>query len=52
MSLIRKKFQFQSAIQIALQNRGAPPETLPKFNYDAPKEVCSDRKLFDGPLQK
>ena len=23
---------------------GAPPGTLPNFNYDAPEEVCGDRK--------
>ena len=31
---------------------GAPPETLPNFNYDASREVCGDKKLFDSPLQK
>ena len=41
-----------SAIQIASQNWGGPHvETLPNFNYDAPDEVCGDRKLFNSPLQ-
>ena len=31
---------------------GAPPETLTHFNYDAPREVCDNRKLLDSPLQK
>ena len=31
---------------------GAPPETPPNVKYDAPREVCSDRKLFDRPLKK
>ena len=30
----------------------APPETLPNVQYDAPREVCGDRKLFDRPLKK
>ena len=27
-----------------------PPETLSKFNYEAPEEACDNRKLFDSPL--
>ena len=41
-----------SAIQIVSQNWGDPPETLPNSNYDAPEEVCGDRKGFDSLLQK
>ena len=31
---------------------GAPTETHPSFNHDAPEEVGGDIKLFDIPLQK
>ena len=31
---------------------GAPPESLPNVRYNAPKEVCGNRKLFDRPLKK
>ena len=30
----------------------APPGTLPNFKYDAPEEVCCNRKLLYSPLQK
>ena len=28
------------------------PETFPKFNYVAPKEICVERKCFDSPIKK
>ena len=31
---------------------GAPPETFPSENYDAPEEVGGDRKCFDSPIRK
>ena len=31
---------------------GAPPQTLPNVKYDAPREVCANRKSFDRPLKK
>ena len=31
---------------------GAPPETIPSENYDAPEEVGGDRKCFDSPIRK
>ena len=31
---------------------GAPPETFPSENYDAPEEVGGDRKSFDSPIRK
>ena len=30
---------------------GAPPDTLPSFDYEAPEEVCGDRKRFDSPIK-
>ena len=41
-----------SAIQIVSRIGGAPSENIPNFKYDAPEEVCGDRKLLDSPLQK
>ena len=32
--------------------RGAPPETFPNVKYDAPEEVCGDRKCFDSHIRK
>ena len=34
------------------RNSGAPPQTLPNAKYDAPREVCGDRKWFYDPLKK
>ena len=31
-------------IILFLRNSGAPPETLSNVKYDAPREVCGDRK--------
>ena len=31
-------------IKMFLRNSGAPPETLSNVKYDAPREVCGDRK--------
>ena len=31
-------------IKMFHRNSGAPPETLPNIKYDAPREVCGDRK--------
>ena len=30
---------------------GASPETFPNVQYDAPEEVCGDRKCFDSPIK-
>ena len=32
--------------------RGAPPDILSNFHYNALKKVCFNRKLFHSPLQK
>ena len=31
---------------------GAPPETFPSENYDAPEEVGGERKCFDSPIRR
>ena len=31
---------------------GAPSETFPNVNYDAPEEVGGSRKCFDSPIKK
>ena len=31
-------------IKMLNRNSGAPPETLPNLKYDAPREVCENRK--------
>ena len=35
-----------------LRTSSSPHMTLPNDKYDAPKEVCGERKLFDCPLKK
>ena len=35
-----------------LRPSSSPHKTLPNAKYDAPKEVCGERKLFDSPLKK
>ena len=34
-----------------LRTSSSPHETLPNDKYDAPKEVCGERKLFYRPLK-
>ena len=31
---------------------GAPPQTFPNVEYDAPEEVGGNRKCFDSPIKK
>ena len=53
LAMLWMRFQCHIVSSKAFQRISSSPHlTLPNVNYDAPEEVCGERKLFDRPLKK